>query len=135
MSGTLSVLVAAGAGPHLPTSTQMIDNTGSPATGSITVKPDGTITYSGGLGTSSDTIWYSPPSGAPGNSYFIKFVLASGTAWTAGLTSGTVYALSSARALAWSTNTSITASVTVTFYLDAGGTLTVGSFNLTVAMN
>lgn len=78
---------------------------GTTDTGTITFNTNGTITWAHTFEYGPATIpsnWYSPTTGGIGSSYQVRFTLLSGAAWDAGLVSGTAYALSSARALAWS---------------------------------
>jgi hypothetical protein len=98
------------------------------AIGAIQLNTDGTITYTGS-GSGGASNWHTPTTGGIGSSRWVKFTLASGTAWDAGLAAGTVYALSSARQLQWmqSTAGSRAASVTVQIYSDAGGTALVST--------
>jgi hypothetical protein len=72
---------------------------------SLTLNPDGTITYVNQMADPEISVvplnWYLPTTAAIGNNYRVRFTLQSGFAWTAGLTSGTLYALSSARTVSW----------------------------------
>lgn len=139
---------AAAGGSFLPLGTMSLfgesfNNIGTTDTATVTFNTDGTIT-----GVASDfetpgvtlpSNWYSPTTGAIGAGYQIRFTLQSGTTWNAGLVSGTLYALSSARALAWSVVYSdpgpmITATVLVEILTTGGdpyksGTLTVNLYN------
>lgn len=97
----------------------------------ITFGTDGTIKETGFIGGwyVGPSNYYLPTTVSIGNSYWVKFTLSSGVAWTAGLVSGTIYALSTARAITWSTPAlqSKTASVAIVVYSDSGGTTVVGS--------
>lgn len=72
---------------------------------SLTLNPDGTITYVNQMADPEYSVvptnWYLPTTTAIGADYRVRFTLQSGFAWTAGLVSGTLYALSSARTVSW----------------------------------
>lgn len=73
---------------------------------SLTLNTDGTISYVNQMADPEITVvptnWYLPTTVGIGSSYRVRFTLqAGGNAWTAGLTSGTLYALSSARTVSW----------------------------------
>lgn len=107
-----------------------VQTTPTSATGTVQLNTSGTIT---GTNESGDTAWYLPTGGTPGNSYWVKFTKNSGDAWNAGLTAGTVYALSSARALTWSVSGGLkSANVTASIYSDSGGTNLVGTGTIIV---
>ena len=53
---------------------------GAPSSASVTYNTNGTITRTGNNG-SGPSAWYNPTGGTPGNSYWIKFTLTSGSAW------------------------------------------------------
>lgn len=133
----MAIVLAAGSGPQLP-GTVAIGGTGSGSlTTSISINSDGSITTNF-TGHSAVTLqWYSPVSSAnsPGAYYYVSFHKTAGTAWSTGLTDGTVYALGSARALAWTTSSSVAATVIASFWLDAGGTQAVGTFEIDVSIN
>lgn len=102
----------------------------TPATGSVSVNTDGTIS---GTNASGDAEWHRPAAGSPGTRYWIKYTLDSGSAWNAGLTAGTVYALTSNRSVTWSvTGGAKSAGVTASIYADSGGTLLVGTGSISV---
>ena len=114
----------------------------APATGgaaaAVTFNTNGSITVSGD-GSTAPTNWYIPTTTSIGNSYWIKFVLNSGSQWVGygtTLISGTVYALSSARGPGWTVvaGTSKSANATVTIYSDSGGinALVSGTFNVNI---
>lgn len=93
----------------------------------------GGIAYTGNQSTGPAT-WYDPTTTGVGSGFWIKFTLSSGSAWDAGLVSGTLYQISSARTLTWSATAGIskTASVAVQVYADAGGTQLVSSGTMAV---
>lgn len=100
-----------------------------PAYASITFNTDGTISYVGD-GSTGVSNWYTPTTTNVGSSYWIKFTTTSGSPWTGGLTSGTIYALSSARTVVWQQILSgggKTGTASVNIYADAGGTALVGT--------
>lgn len=107
--------------------------------GTVTLNTNGTMTATdNGLTQSLSTCspnWYSPTTVGIGSSYWVKFTLDTGNAWDSGLVNNTVYALSSARALTWTT-TSIpgtkAATATARIYSDAGGTTLVATVAITV---
>jgi len=115
---------------------QILGLVGSTHTLSLTLNTDGTFTKaSTGNGTSTylgPTEWYTPPASGVGNSYWVKFHISSGSAWDAGLVDGTIYALSSARTVTWTSLTTQLKSgvLALTVYADAGGSITVGSGNV-----
>lgn len=96
----------------------------------LTWMPDGTVTYTKlneGVGPEDTYVgWYNPTTTGIGSSYWIKFVATTGT--FSGLTSGTIYALSSQRAI-YKAAVNAIASVTfsVFIYSDSGGVTQVGS--------
>ncbi len=131
MSGILNILIAGGSPVVNSWSAGVFRAVATPAlaTGAISINRAGTITYTNGSGASE---WYTPSGGTPGDSYYVKFSL-SGSAWDAGLVADTVYALSSGRSLSWSTTAGTKdATVTVSIYLDAGGTILLGTGTVTV---
>lgn len=75
-----------------------------PDSAGATFNTDGTISIDQYL-ISGPSSWYTPTTAGIGSSYQIRFTLLTGVAWDAGLTSGTLYALSSARTLTWSSST------------------------------
>lgn len=82
----------------------------------IAFKSNGVIDYLGNTKISGPNNWYSPTTTGIGSSYDIKFTLVSGTAWDAGLVSGTAYNLGSDRQIALSstsTDKSLSASVEI----------------------
>lgn len=98
------------------------------AIGAIQLNTDGTITYTGS-GSGGASNWHAPTTAGIGSSRWVKFTLASGTAWDSGLAAGTVHALSTARQLQWTQSSagSRAASVTVQIYSDAAGTTLVST--------
>lgn len=127
-------LIAAGACPSLKDTS--IGGLGSGTlTAGISYATDGSTssTFTGSAAVPG--LWYTPVGGSPGNSYYISFHKTSGTAWDAGLVDGTVYALSSPRALTWTTGSGLAAVVTVSLWLDAGGTISAGTATLDVSIN
>lgn len=130
----VGVILAAGASPSLPGGVALGGTGSGSLTSSIAVNPSGVITTVFPSGTLA---WYNPTSttNPPGAYYYISFHLTAGSAWSAGLTDGTVYALSSARSLSWTTSTSLTSAVTASLWLDAGGTQLVGTFPISVSIN
>ena len=135
---------AAGGPAGLPLGTTILfaesyDEFGTTDTGTITFNTDGTIAWATTFEYGPATVptnWYGPTTGGIGNSFQVRFTLQSGTAWDAGLTSGTLYALSAARALTWtlSYNEYNTASVLVEIFYSGGspykfGTMSVDLYN------
>ena len=105
---------------------------GGSVSGSISINTAGTITGTHYTGQSE---WYLPSGGTPGNGYYVKFTK-TGSAWNAGLTEGTVYALTSNRSVTWSaTGSSKGATLTVSIYTDSGGTNLVGQGTVTVLVD
>ena len=100
------------------------------AAANITFNTNGTITYVGD-GSTGVTNWYLPTTTAIGSSYWIKFTTTSGVPWTVGgLTSGTIYALSSNRQVGWVQlvgGGGKTGTASVNIYGDSGGTILLGS--------
>jgi hypothetical protein len=87
-----------------------------PDTVEIAFTSNGTIDYLGNTKISGPNNWYSPTTTGIGASYDIKFTLLAGTAWNAGLVSGTAYNLSTDRQLALSSSSgdkSLSASVEI----------------------
>lgn len=122
MSGILNLLVAGG-NPIILTWSGNItqSNPGGAVSGDISVNTAGTLT---GTNYSGASIWCN---GTPPITYYVKFTV-SGDAWNAGLTPGTVYALSSSRSVAWSNSGADTnATLTVNIYADSGGTILLGT--------
>lgn len=99
--------------------------------------PDGTLSRTNQMADPEITVvptnWYLPTTGAIGESYNVKFVLLSGTAWNAGLLNNTEYWLASARQVSWSlpVGGAVQASVAVSLVDYATG-LTVASSTLTI---
>lgn len=104
-----------------------------PDTASLTFNTNGTLTYFKEQ-TSGVSTWYGATSAGIGSSYEIRFTLTSGTAWDAGLVSGTWYSLSSARAVALTASTvDLSSVIAVDIRLAAGGAIvTSGTLNLGV---
>jgi hypothetical protein len=104
------------------------------ANASVTFNTDGTISYVGSNST-GPVNWFTPTTPFVGSYFYIKFVLSSGDAWNTGggLISGTIYALSTARGVAWTAprSSNKTASVAVTIYADLAGTSQVSSGTIT----
>lgn len=95
---------------------------------SVTFNTNGSMSSTGNA-SSVPAGWWSSIGGVPGNTVWVKFV-SSPTAWnTGGLVSGTIYQLSSALTIGWSSGagTTKTGSAAVTFYADSGGTQVIGS--------
>ena len=124
--------------PHQPAVQSGLASLGSmvvedytlPDTVEIAFNSNGTITtpdyYIQGPAT-----WYGSTVAGIGASYEIRFVLNSGTAWTAGLVSGTWYALSSARSLAMTSGTEVSNTITVSIRETATGAIvTSGTLNM-----
>lgn len=100
----LNVVAAAGL-PGLGSSVIAVSYT-LPDTATLTFNTDGTITYfKENFNTTGPATWYGSTLAGVGSSYEIRFTLTSGDAWDAGLTSGTWYALSSARAISLTAST------------------------------
>lgn len=94
---------------------------GGPASGNININTTGTITGGHYTGASAWCV------GTPPVTYYVKFSV-TGSAWDAGLTAGTVYALSSSRTVSWSASgTAKSGTLTVNIYADAGGTVLLGT--------
>ena len=105
------------------------------ANGSITFNPDGSISYVGS-GSTGPALWFNPATANIGTSYYIKFTLATGSPWVSGgLTSGTVYSLSSARSVGWVSppraGLSFSGTVTVQIYADAAGSSLLSTGTIT----
>lgn len=94
---------AAGGGP-VSLGTIRIEDYTFPDSAGATFNTDGTISINQYL-ISGPSSWFTPTTAGIGSSYQIRFTLLTGNAWDAGLTSGTLYALSSARTLTWSSST------------------------------
>ena len=102
---------------------------GSSHSGQINFNTDGTISRSV---TSPDTShilsnWFTTTVGT--SAYYVSFTLSSGDAWDAGLTSGTLYQLSSQRSLKWSATSGNQklATTAVAIYSTSSGSTTGGS--------
>lgn len=105
MSGAVASMVSdAGSGP-IALSTMSVrdfESGGNPILASISVNRSGTITFIGNA-SSSNTAWYSPTGGTPGDAYYVSMTLDSGDSWTTGAaTSGTGIAITADRAWDWS---------------------------------
>lgn len=101
-----------------------------PDTVQISFNTNGTITtadyYIQGPAT-----WYGSTVAGIGSSYEIRFTLNSGTAWDAGLVSGTWYSLSSVRSLAMTSSTEVSNNITVSIRETATGTIvTTGTLGM-----
>jgi hypothetical protein len=96
---------------------------------SLTLNADGTISYVNQMAdpvfSSVPTNWYLPTTGAIGAGYRVRFTLQSGDAWTAGLVSGTLYALSSARTVSWTLVPTGTVTATVLVEITSSANTTV----------
>ena len=105
-----------------------------PDTATLTFNSDGTITYFKENFAGGPATWYGSTSAGIGASYEIRFTLTSGTAWDAGLTSGTWYALSSARAISLSATTvDKSSNVTIDIRLASSGVIqTTGTGGVSV---
>lgn len=139
MSGILNALVAGGGNGIVTSLVLGINDTNVAVSGNnghVSFETNGAITGFNLIGSAS-TKWFNPLITGIGNNYWIKFTLNSGDAWDAGLTSGTVYALTSDRTVAWSFTGygTETANVTVNIYADSGGTQLVATntFNVMLA--
>lgn len=134
MTGFLAVLASEGAAA--PTANLNVgSNAGGAASASCTINATGTITFTGNTSSSANN-WWNLFGGISGNTYWVKFHVTSGTAWTSGgLVDGTIYPTTSARVVGWATASSITATVVVTFYSDAGATIPIGVLTLSVSLN
>lgn len=140
MSGFLGALAAVSSGavvsPLTPLSLTCFGLLGTTHSGTINFNTDGTISRSVSSPDSSSILsnWFLPTTAAIGSSFFIRFVLSTGTTWTAGLVDGTLYSLSVVRSLSWTATTGNfkLANVAVTIYSDVGGTNLVGSGTLSV---
>lgn len=95
---------------------------------------NGSIDYLDPVQSSGSTAWFSPTGGTPGNSYWIKITVVSGSTPT-GMTSGTIYALTTTRALTLTRNTlgTSTSAGNIDIYSDAGGTTRVGGGSYTMS--
>lgn len=110
--------------------TVVVEDYTLPDTVAISFNSDGTISttdyYIQGPAT-----WYGATSAGIGSSYEIRFVLDSGTAWDAGLVSGTWYSLSTARSLSMTSSTEVSNSITVSIRETATGTIvTTGTLGM-----
>lgn len=139
--------VAAG-GSFAPLGTLLVqlesaNEVGTTAVGTLSFNSNGTIALTETFEYQVVTLpsnWYTPTTTGIGSNYQIRFTLVSGFAtWDAGLVSGTLYALSSNRALTWTRvytpdSPNSTASVLVEILTSAGepyksGTLALEVFN------
>lgn len=103
----------------------------------MALQPDGTVTWLNEMNetqtTPSGVAWYAPTTGGVGSGYRVRFTLQSGTAWNAGLTSGTLYSLTSVRQIAWSLPAEGTISAQVLVEITSSSDTTVlGSGTLVV---
>lgn len=106
---------------------QDIRATPTPSSGSVAFNSDGTISYTGGASSGSNA-WISPAFAGVGSSYWVRFVVNSGTAPT-GSAVATTLALSSNQTWTWA-NASLgvkVANCTITVYADAGATIALAS--------
>lgn len=104
--------------PHLPSTvvSSNVQNMGTMNLGgtsivssnfavAMTLQPDGTITWLNEMNavqtTPSGVSWYLPATAGVGSGYRVRFTLQSGSAWSGGLVSGTLYGLSSQRQVFW----------------------------------
>jgi hypothetical protein len=135
---SVRMIASATGGPHpiaALTPMSLIDLTAGSASAEIVFVTDGSITKTGGV---SDVLanWYFPSVTSIGSRYWIKFTKTAGSAWNAGLTDATVYALTSNRTLLWTAaGGAKTASVTVEIFSDSGATVLVGTGTLTVEVD
>ena len=130
MSGILNLLVAGG-NPIILTWAGSVTHIvpGGPASGAVTVQTGGTLA---GTHYSGASAWCN---GTPPITYYVKFTV-SGDAWDAGLTPGTVYALSSNRSVAWTaTGVDKSGTLTVNIYADSGGTVLLGTGTVSVTVD
>jgi hypothetical protein len=100
----------------------------SPTTALITFYPNGSIDKLDPSISYGSTEWFTPIGGTPGNSYWIKITRVSGVT-TAGMTSGTIYSLSTSQSIQLTAVGSLVIRVsagTIDIYSDAGGTTRVG---------
>lgn len=102
------------------------------ASASITLNSDGTVSVTGNASSAGSGVWYGgAPAGGIGSSYWVKFVLSSGDAWTSGAAAGAVVSLSAGQTITWSIPPStprvLGASVAVSIYSDSGGVNLVGT--------
>ncbi len=103
----------------------------------MTLEANGTVAWLNEMNnvqtTPSTTHWYAPTTGGIGNNYRVRFTLQSGTPWNAGLTSGTLYSLTSVRQIAWTLPAEGTISAQVLVEITSSGdTAVLGSGTLTV---
>ena len=99
-----------------------------PTTASITFLTDGSIDKFDFAISYGSTEWFTPIGGTPGNSYWIKITRVSGVT-TTGMTSGTIYSLSTSQSIQLTAVGSLVLRVsagTIDIYSDAGGTTRVG---------
>lgn len=92
----------------------------------ILIGDNGQILYVGNQ-SSGATAWYLPTTAGIGASYWARFTLQSGDAWSGTPVSGTLIALSTTRSLTWqaTVGTTKTAQVLLEIYSDAAGTIKV----------
>lgn len=83
-----------------------------PDTVAISFNSDGTISTTDYYIQGPST-WYGATLAGIGASYEIRFTLNSGTAWSAGLVSGTWYSLSTARSLSMTSSTEVSNNIAV----------------------
>lgn len=131
------VLIASGSGPTLPNSVVIGGNGSGSLTTSFSMNSDGTTTSKFTGAADVTGLWYSPAGGgySPGAYYYVSFHKLSGTVWSVGLVDSAVYALTSDRTLSWTTSSGVVAIVTVSLWLDAGGTQSAGTFTLNMDIN
>lgn len=105
----------------------------------ITLNGNGTVSFLNEMNaaqtTPSPRNWYSPTTAGIGTGYRVRFTLQSGTPWSGGLASGTLYALSSDRQVYWTLPAEGTVNAQVLIEITSSGSTTVlASGVLTVNM-
>lgn len=134
MTGFLSVLVAGGSALVAANAT-VGSNAGAGASASCSVDSAGTLTYTGN-NSSGPPNWWALFGAVSGNNYWVSFHKTAGTTWTGGTAiDGTVYATSASKSVSWASAGSLVATVLVSFWDDAAGTIPIGTLTLNVALN
>lgn len=105
----------------------------------LSLNADGTLAFTNNMNLVQTSIgpsnWFTPTTGAVGAGYRVRFTLQSGTPWAEALTSGTLYALSSARTLTWTLPLSGTIAAQVLVEItSAANTTVLGAGTLYVNM-
>ena len=99
------------------------------ATAMLSFSSSGSIGTTGNTGANANGGWYEPSTSGIGENYWIKFILTSGDPWTNSTVDGQLYHLDLTKEIVWTTTglASLSSTVTVEIYSDAGGTNLVSS--------